>query len=261
MTILETIAAHARERAAADKKSVSPERMKALAEERAGNGRAFYDAVAKPGLSFVCEVKKASPSKGVIDPTFDYLSIARAYEAAGAEAVSCLTEPRWFLGSDAVFREIRAAIGTPMLRKDFTVDEYQIYQAKALGADCVLLICALLDTETLARYLEICDALGMAALAEAHDEGEIASAVSAGARMIGVNNRNLKDFTVDFSNAARLREKIPSDRLYVAESGVKTPEDTAALKSIGADAILLGEALMRAADKSAMLARLREAAG
>ncbi len=261
MTILETIAAHARERAAADKKAISPERMKALAEESAGNGRAFYDAVAKPGLSFVCEVKKASPSKGVIDPTFDYLSIARAYEAAGAEAVSCLTEPRWFLGSDAVFREIRAAIGTPMLRKDFTVDEYQIYQAKSLGADCVLLICALLDTETLARYLEICDALGMAALTEAHDEGEIASAVSAGARMIGVNNRNLKDFTVDFSNAARLREKIPSDRLYVAESGVKTPEDAAALKSIGADAILLGEALMRAADKSAMLARLREAAG
>ena len=261
MTILETIAAHARERTAADKELIGPEEMKALACEGAGKGKTFYDAVAKPGLSFICEVKKASPSKGIIDPAFDYLSIARAYEAAGAEAVSCLTEPRWFLGSDAVFREIRAAIRTPMLRKDFVVDEYQLYQAKALGADCALLICALLDTETIARYLGICEAIGLAALAEAHDEREISSAVSAGARMIGVNNRNLKDFTVDLSNAARLREKIPPDRLYVAESGVKTPEDASALRSIGADAILMGEALMRAPDKGAMLAAMREAAG
>ncbi len=259
MTILEAIAAHARMRVAADKESIPPEEMKALAREGIGNGRAFFDAAAKPGMSFICEVKKASPSKGVIDPEFDYLSIARAYEAVGADAVSCLTEPKWFLGSDAVFREIRAAIRKPILRKDFTVDEYQLYQAKALGADCVLLICALLDTATVARYLEICGAIGLAALVEAHDEGEIASAVSAGARMIGVNNRNLKDFTVDFSNAARLRDRIPADRLYVAESGVRTPEDAAALKAIGADAILMGEALMRAKDKGAMLAMLREA--
>ncbi len=261
MTILETIAAHARERVAADKELIGPEEMKALAGEGAGNGKVFYDAVAKPGLSFICEVKKASPSKGVIDPVFDYLSIAGAYEAAGADAVSCLTEPKWFLGSDAIFREIRAAIRTPMLRKDFVVDEYQLYQAKALGADCALLICALLDTETVARYLDICEIIGLDALVEAHDEGEIASAVSAGARMIGGNNRNLKDFTVDFSNAARLREKIPPDRLYVAESGVKTPEDASALRAIGADAILMGEALMRAPDKGAMLAAMREAAG
>ncbi|MBR4702983.1 MAG: indole-3-glycerol phosphate synthase TrpC [Oscillospiraceae bacterium] len=261
MTILETIAAHARQRVAADKEIIPPEEMKALAEEGVGNGRAFYAAVAKPGMSFICEVKKASPSKGVIDPVFDYLSIARAYEEAGAEAVSCLTEPKWFLGSDAIFREIRTAIRTPMLRKDFVVDEYQLRQAKVMGADCVLLICALLDTETISRYLDICESLGLAALAEAHDEGEIASAVSAGSRMIGVNNRNLKDFSVDFSNAARLRERIPPDRLYVAESGVKTTEDASALRAIGADAILLGEALMRAADKVAALAALREAAG
>ena len=147
-----------------------------------------------------------------------------------------------------------------MLRKDFTVDEYQIYQAKVLGANAVLLICALLDTRTIARYLELCDRLGLAALVETHDEGEIASAVSAGARIIGVNNRNLKDFSVDFSNAARLRDRIPPGTIYVAESGVKGPEDAAMLKSIGADAALVGETLMRATDKKAMLAALREAA-
>jgi indole-3-glycerol phosphate synthase len=223
------------------------------------NGKAFYDAVGKPGMRFICEVKKASPSKGVIDPVFDYLAIARAYEAAGADCVSCLTEPRWFLGSDDIFRDIRGAISTPMLRKDFVVDEYQLYQAKVLGANCALLICAILDRATLARYLGICEDLGLAALTEAHDEAEIAAAVAAGARMIGVNNRNLKDFSVDLGNAARLRERIPAGRLYVAESGVKTPADAAAMKRIGADAILMGEALMRAPDKAAALAAMREA--
>ena len=260
-TILDTIAAYARERVAADKARVSLEEMKELAAQGApADGRAFYEAVAKPGMSFVCEVKKASPSKGVIDPVFDYLSIARDYEAAGADGVSCLTEPRWFLGSDEIFRGIRAAIRTPMLRKDFVVDEYQLYQAKILGANCALLICAILDTETLERYLGLCDSLGLAALVEAHDEAELASAVSAGARMIGVNNRNLKDFSVDFGNAARLRERIPADRLFVAESGVQTPADAAALKKAGADAILMGEVLMRAQDKKAMLSAMREAA-
>lgn len=151
-------------------------------------------------------------------------------------------------------------MATPMIRKDFTVDEYQIYQAKVMGANAVLLICALLDTKTVARYLEICENLGLAALVEAHDKEEITSAVSAGARIIGVNNRNLKDFSVDFSNAARLRDLIPPSAVYVAESGVKGPEDAAVLKSIGADAALVGETLMRAKDKGAMLAALREAA-
>ncbi len=261
MTILDRLADHARERVAAERERIGLEEMKALAAAKTAGGRAFYDAVAKPGMSFICEVKKASPSKGIIDPVFDYLSIARAYEAAGAEAVSCLTEPKWFLGSDRIFREIRAELRTPMLRKDFVVDEYQLYQARAMGADCVLLICALLDTDTMARWLGLCEDLGLAALTEAHDEREIASAVSAGARMIGVNNRNLKDFTVDLGNAARLRENIPPGCLYVAESGVKTPADAAALKAAGADAILLGETLMRAGDKGALLAAMREAAG
>ena len=260
-TILDTIADHARLRVAQDKERIGAEAMRELAA-RGGpaNGKAFYDAVGKPGMSFICEVKKASPSKGVIDPVFDYLAIARAYEAAGADCVSCLTEPKWFLGSDDIFRDIRGVISTPMLRKDFVVDEYQLYQAKVMGANCALLICAILDLSTLERYLGICADLGLAALTEAHDETEIAAAVAAGAKMIGVNNRNLKDFSVDLGNAQRLRERIPAGTLYVAESGVKTPADAAAMRAVGADAILMGEALMRAPDKAAALAAMRTAA-
>ncbi|MDO4515811.1 MAG: indole-3-glycerol phosphate synthase TrpC [Bacillota bacterium] len=261
MTILDTIAAYARQRVAADREETCLEVMQELAlQGGSANGAAFERALRKPGMGFICEVKKASPSKGIIDREFPYLDIARDYEAAGADCISCLTEPKWFLGSDQIFSEIRQRVATPMLRKDFTVDEYQIYQAKVLGANAVLLICALLDTRTIARYLALCDCLGLAALVEAHDEGEIASAVSAGARIIGVNNRNLKDFSVDFSNAARLRDRIPPGTIYVAESGVKGPEDAAMLRSIGADAALVGETLMRATDKKAMLAALREAA-
>ncbi len=260
MTILDRIAAFSRERVAADKARISPDEMKAMAEAgKPADGQAFYNAVKKPEMSFICEVKKASPSKGIIDPVFDYLKIAREYEAAGADCISCLTEPQWFMGSDEIFREIRDSVRIPMIRKDFIIDEYQIRQSKLLGADCVLLICSLLDTETLARYLGICEDLGLAALTETHDEDEIRSAVSAGAGMIGVNNRNLKDFSVDFNNAARLRDLIPADCLYVAESGIKTPADASMLKSIGADAVLIGETLMRAEDKGRMLAALREA--
>ena len=259
MTILDTIADYARKRVSDDRNNVPLEEMKARASERRGSGERFYDAVAKPGMRFICEVKKASPSKGVIDPVFPYTQIAADYEAAGADCISCLTEPKWFLGSDGIFREIRQTVSLPMLRKDFVVDAYQLYQAKCMGADCVLLICAILDTATLGQYLRICAELGLAALVEAHDEAEIASAVSAGARMIGVNNRNLKDFTVDLTNAARLRSCIPPQCLYVSESGVRTPQDAAVMRSAGADAILIGEALMRASDKAAALAALREA--
>ncbi len=261
MTILDQLAAHARERVAADRAHIPPEALRGLAAQGGrSNGAAFEAALKKPGLSFICEVKRASPSKGLIAPEFPYVEIAKEYEAAGADAVSCLTEPKWFLGSDQIFTDIRAAIQTPMIRKDFTVDEYQIWQAKVMGADAVLLICAILDTRTVARYLALCDSLGLAALVEAHDEAEIRSAVSAGARIIGVNNRNLKDFSVDFSNAARLRDLIPPQCVYVAESGVSKPEDAAALRSIGADAVLMGEVLMRAKDKAALLTQMREAA-
>lgn len=257
-TILDTIAGYARLRVAKDREALPLETLKErCASAPAADGAAFYNALRREGMSFICEVKKASPSKGIIAEDFPYLDIARAYEAAGADCISCLTEPKWFLGSDQIFTEIRAAVSTPMIRKDFVVDEYQIYQAKLMGANCVLLICALHDTATIAKWLELCHRLGLAALVEAHDSAEISSAVSAGARIIGVNNRNLKDFSVDFSNAARLRELIPPEAVYVAESGVSSPADVAALKEIGADAVLIGEMLMRAADKKQMLNALK----
>ena len=259
--ILQTIAAHARTRVAADRAKISLEELKALCQEAGpGQGEQFVSALNRPGLSFLCEIKKASPSKGLISPDFPYLDIARAYEAAGADGVSCLTEPKWFLGSDDIFRQVRRTISLPMLRKDFTVDEYQIYQARLMGANAVLLIVSLLDGETLKGYLELCRSLGLAALVETHDGQEVDAALNAGAEIIGVNNRNLKDFSVDFSNAARLRDRIPPGVLYVAESGLTGPEDAAALKQLGADAALVGEALMRAPDKGAMLASLRRAA-
>lgn len=259
--ILQTIAAHARTRVAADRAKISLEELKALCQEAGpGQGEQFVSALNRPGLSFLCEIKKASPSKGLISPDFPYLDIARAYEAAGADGVSCLTEPKWFLGSDDIFRQVRRTISLPMLRKDFTVDEYQIYQARLMGANAVLLIVSLLDGETLKGYLDLCRSLGLAALVETHDGQEVDAALNAGAEIIGGNNRNLKDFSVDFSNAARLRDRIPPGVLYVAESGLTGPEDAAALKRLGADAALVGEALMRAPDKGAMLASLRRAA-
>ena len=258
--ILDELAAYAAYRVEEAKKKISLEEMRAQAEALPGGEFRFEQALQKKGVSFICEVKKASPSKGVIAEEFPYQEIAKAYEAAGADCVSVLTEPKWFLGSDEIFREIRAVIDLPMIRKDFTVDAYQIYEAKVMGADAVLLICALLSTEKLKEYLAICEKLKLTALVETHDEAEIASAVEAGARVIGVNNRNLKNFTVDFQNSAKLRSLIPPETLFVAESGVKDARDVGALAAIGADAVLVGEALMRAPDKKAELSRFREAA-
>lgn len=255
--ILDQLAAHARERVAEDRELVPPEalRERALALTR-GDFR-FETALRMPELSVICEVKRASPSKGIIDPVFDYEAIAQDYQAAGADCVSCLTEPKWFLGSDEIFRRVRKIVTCPMIRKDFTVDDYQIYQARVMGADAVLLICAILDADTLARYLTLCEDLGLTALVEAHDAAEIATAVSVGARVIGVNNRNLKDFTVDLHNTARLRDSIPPEAVFVAESGVASPTDAAALRAAGADAVLVGEYLMRQIDKAAALRALK----
>ena len=261
MSILDKLAAHARERVLADSENMSLDILQAMCREKGrANGARFYDALKKDDLSFICEVKKASPSKGVIARDFPYLDIARDYEAAGADCISCLTEPKWFLGSDDIFREIRAAVSTPMLRKDFTVSDYQLYQSRLMGADCVLLICALLDTKTLAQYLAVCDELGLSALVETHDADEIRSAVAAGAKIIGVNNRNLKDFSVDFSNAESLRRLVPETAVFVAESGVQSPADVAALRQAGAGAVLVGEALMRAENRQEMLQQFLEAA-
>ena len=257
-TILETIAAYARERVAAAKALVSAQEMKERALAcRCDTGFPFEKALSGTDIGFICECKKASPSKGLIAPDFPYLEIARDYEKAGAACISVLTEPKWFLGQDAYLQEITQTVSIPCIRKDFTVDEYMIYKAKTLGASAVLLICALLDTDTVKRYIQICDRLGLSALVEVHDEQEIASAVKAGARIIGVNNRNLKDFTVDVHNSERLRALVPPQVLFVAESGIKTAADIQVLRSAGVNGALIGETLMRAPDKKAMLDELR----
>lgn len=202
-------------------------------------------------------VQEGFAVKGLIEPDFRYLEIAREYEAAGADCISVLTEPKWFLGSDEYLKEIAKTVSIPCIRKDFTVDEYQIYQAKTLGAAAVLLICSILSEVQLGEYIKICDSLGISALVEIHDEKEAGMAVRAGARIIGVNNRNLKDFTVDTANSRKLRDLIPDDIIFVSESGVKSTDDIRAICEIGADAVLIGETLMRADDKKAKLDELR----
>lgn len=209
------------------------------------------------GIHIIAEVKKASPSKGLIDPNFDYMKVARDYEMAGVDCVSCLTEPDYFKGSDEIFMEIRRALKTPMIRKDFTVDEYMIYQAKLMGADCILLICAILDDEALMSYYKLADSLGLSVLVETHDEEEMERALKIGARMIGVNNRNLKDFTVDIRNSIRLRKMVPENVIFVAESGIKTREDIKELEDCGTNGVLIGETFMRAADKAKELKLLK----
>ena len=259
MNILEQLAAHAKERVALAEQACPLEIIREKASRMEKGDGSFEKALKRPGLSFICECKKASPSRGVIAENFPYLQIAREYQEAGADAVSVLTEPKWFLGCDRYLREIAETVSLPCLRKDFTVDEYMIYEAKLLGASAVLLICSILSSRQLREYLQICETLGLSALVETHDEGEVDMALEAGARIIGVNNRNLRDFSVDTENSRRLREQIPAEVLFVSESGVKTAADAAALREIGADAVLVGEAMMRAKDKRAMLAKLRGA--
>lgn len=257
--ILERIAADKRLQVAEEKKKISVEQMRemALAAKRILPDFRFEQALRGERISFICEVKKASPSKGVIAEEFPYVDIATEYERAGADCLSVLTEPKYFLGSDRYLEEIRQAVSLPLLRKDFTVDTYQIYQARVLGADAVLLICALLDERQIKESIAICDELGLSALVEAHDEEEIRQAVNAGARVIGVNNRNLKDFTVDVHHSIRLRRFAPEGTLFVTESGISSREDVAACEKEQADAVLVGEVLMRAADKKQKLAQLR----
>ena len=257
MTILEEHAEYARERTAKAKSEIPLDVIKRQALSLPKGEFAFVNALRKPGISFICECKRASPSKGLIAPDFPYLQIAKEYEAAGANCISVLTEPKWFLGSDEYLKEIASAVSIPCLRKDFTVDEYMLYEAKVFGASAVLLICSILSGEQIKSYLGICDELGLSALVEAHDENEVQSALDAGARIIGVNNRNLKDFSVDMDNSRRLRKLIPRDVLFVSESGVSCAEDVAKLREIGADAVLIGEVLMRFLDKKAKLDELR----
>ena len=257
MTILDRLAAYAQERVTAAKQNISIKELKERAVSLPRGDFAFEKALKKDDIAFICECKKASPSKGVIAGDFPYLQIAKAYESAGADCISVLTEPKWFLGSDRYLQEIAAAVHIPCLRKDFTVDAYMLYEAKCLGAAAVLLICSILSEEQIKAYIQICDTLGLSALVEAHDEAEVKTALRCGARIIGVNNRNLKDFSVDTDNSRRLRRLIPKDVVFVSESGVKTPEDVQLLREVGADAVLIGETLMRAADKKQKLNELR----
>lgn len=256
--ILDDIAAYTKERVKAlkDKKSLYAVRDEA---EGRPHGKDFKAALAAEGLSVIAELKKASPSKGIISPDFEeiYLAKASAYEAGGAAAISCLTEPKFFLGSDEYLQNVRKAVELPILRKDFTIDEYQIYEAKNLGADAVLLICSLLSAAQLQEYLQQAHELGLYALVEAHDGEEVQAALAAGAAIIGVNNRNLKDFSVNPLNSLRLREAIPPDKIFVAESGIQKASDTDGLKAAGVQAVLVGEALMRSADPAAFLRELR----
>lgn len=260
MSILAEIAEKTKARVAEEKQNCPLAELRAQAEtlaKAAPMDFPFQRALAAPGMSFICEVKKASPSKGLIAPDFPYLEIAREYEAAGASAISCLTEPYWFQGRDEYLREITGTVSIPVLRKDFTVDEYMIYGAKTLGASAVLLICAILDDGQLRDYMTLARELGLSALVEAHDEREIERALQAGAQIIGVNNRDLKTFTVDTNNSVRLRQLVPPEVLFVSESGIRTHEDIQTLYDNGTNAVLIGETLMRAKDKKAMLDTLR----
>ena len=257
--ILEEIAARTRERIAKEKSCISVSELENRIQEVNKNARqkiTFLQALQKDGMSYICEVKKASPSKGLIAPDFSYLAIAKEYEQAGASAISCLTEPFYFQGADQYLREIAAAVQIPVLRKDFTVDEYMIYQAKSLGASAVLLICAILDDGELRAYRQLAKELGLDALVEAHDEYEVDRALNLGAEIVGVNNRDLRTFQVDMNNSIRLRKMAPDNVVFVSESGIRTPEDIRLLYEDKVDAVLIGETLMRSPNKKAALESL-----
>ena len=257
MSILNEIAARTKERIAEEKFKVPLREL--ISQQNSNLAKhaeekiSFLEALKKPGMSYICEVKKASPSKGLIAPDFPYLDIAKEYEQAGASAISCLTEPFYFQGADRYLQEISQAVNIPVLRKDFTVDEYMLYQAKAFGASAVLLICAILDNSQLKAFGELAQELGMDALVEAHDQWEVDRALNLGAKIVGVNNRNLHDFTVDMGNSIRLRNMAPADTVFVSESGIKTAEDIRILYENQVDAVLIGETLMRSPDKKAAL--------
>ncbi|MDP4159502.1 MAG: indole-3-glycerol phosphate synthase TrpC [Bacillota bacterium] len=256
--ILNTLAASARTRVERAKSAIPLEQLKKEALRLSPEtGFPFEKALSRKDINFICEIKKASPSKGLISRDFPFLQIAKDYELAGAAAISVLTEPDYFQGRDEYLFQIQKSVSIPVLRKDFTVDAYQIYEAKTIGASAVLLICALLDIQTLRNYRSICDELGLSALVEAHDEREIESALAAGARIIGVNNRDLKDFTLDINNSVILRKFVPKNILFVAESGIQTASDIDVLRQANVNGVLIGETLMRSPDKGKMLKELR----
>lgn len=260
--ILDEIADKTRQRIGEQKQVKSLEQIKEEAFALTGGQPLkfpFLQALKKEGISLICEAKKASPSKGLIAEEFPYVEIAKEYEEGGASAISVLTEPYYFLGSNQYLKEIRQAVSVPLLRKDFVVDSYMIYEAKVIGADACLLICAILEEETLKEYLDLAHRLGLSALVETHNEEEIAMAVRAGAGIIGVNNRNLKDFSVDVACSSALRKNVPENIVFVAESGIRTKEQVTALRAEGVDAALIGETFMCALDRRAIVAEFATA--
>ncbi|MEZ7554358.1 MULTISPECIES: bifunctional indole-3-glycerol-phosphate synthase TrpC/phosphoribosylanthranilate isomerase TrpF [Veillonella] len=255
--ILDTIVEATKDRVAKEKKVETHEAVKAAALALPSDtGFLFEAALRQQDFNFICEVKKASPSKGIIAEHFPYLDIAKEYEVAGAAAISVLTEPDFFKGDKKYLQEIASTVKIPVLRKDFIIDEYQIYQAKVWGASAILLICACLDVPTLTKFRELADSLGLSSLVEAHDEHEVQMAIDCGARIIGVNNRNLKDFTVDVQNSVRLRNLVQDDVIFVSESGLETPEDIQVLRDNNIGVALMGETFMRSSNKVEKLAYL-----
>ena len=255
--ILDTIVEATKIRVAQEKQVESPEAVKAAALALPSDtGFPFEVALRQQDFNFICEVKKASPSKGIIAEHFPYLDIAKEYEVAGAAAISVLTEPDFFKGDKKYLQEIASTVKIPVLRKDFIIDEYQIYQAKIWGASAILLICACLDVPILTKFRELADSLGLSSLVEAHDEKEVQMAIDCGARIIGVNNRNLKDFTVDVQNSVRLRNLVQDDVIFVSESGLETPEDIQVLRDNNIGVALMGETFMRSPNKVEKLAYL-----
>ena len=255
--ILDKIIEATKIRVAQEKQIESPDSVKAAALALPSDtGFPFEAALRQQDFNFICEVKKASPSKGIIAEHFPYLDIAKEYEVAGAAAISVLTEPDFFKGDKTYLQEIASTVKIPVLRKDFIIDEYQIYQAKVWGASAILLICACLDVPTLTKFRELADSLGLSSLVEAHDEAEVQMAIDCGARIIGVNNRNLKDFTVDVQNSVRLRNLVEDDVIFVSESGLETPEDIQVLRDNNIGVALMGETLMRSPNKIEKLAYL-----
>lgn len=256
--ILNTLAECTSKRVEECKKIISIEEMKEKALSLPKSNFEFEKALNKPNdIAFICEVKKASPSKGIIAEDFSYIDIAKEYQEVGADCISVLTEPEYFKGDINYLKEINEVVSIPTIRKDFTIDEYMIYEAHIVGAKAVLLICSLLDTDTIKKYISICDKLGLSALVEAHDSEEVKSALRAGARVIGVNNRNLKTFEVDINNSINLRKKVPKDVIFIAESGIKTAEDISKLRDNDVNAVLIGETFMRSPNKRECLNQLK----
>lgn len=256
--ILDQIVEKTRIRIQKEKTEISPKEMRNKAKELSSDtGYPFLKALSKKGMSYICEVKKASPSKGIISEDFNYIEIAKEYEKIGASAISVLTEPDYFQGNILFLKDIKEKVNLPLLRKDFIIDPYMIDQAKVNGADAILLICALLTEEELSTYQAYAESLGLSALVEAHNEEEVAKALRARAKIIGINNRDLRDFSVDIHNSLRYRHLIPEDVIFVSESGITERDQIIELEANHVNAVLIGETMMKAKDKQGMMDTLR----